>query len=311
LNFAQNTLKQGYFYERQDLMARPTKQGIDYFPLDTQFDDKIELLIAEMGAISLSILVTIWQLIYQNEGYYIADNDDLLLLVKRRINTDINTTREVIIACIKRDIFSPEMNKEHGILTSKAIQKRYFLAANRKKNINVNNNYLCEGVNAGNNHTSKGVSVVKNATKEKEKEKENTKGKGKGITETVSTLQLLSEPDKIKTLMITTFGRNPTFPERDLIKTEFLSKWGIDTVYQLFKEASLKGFKKLITLRDNIEIINNKPQIKERENERNNQRPNGRTQDNPGRDDPGERELLERLKSRPYASTNPKPSEKI
>lgn len=289
-------------------MARPTKQGIDYFPLDTQFDDKIELLIAEMGAISLSILVTIWQLIYQNEGYYIADNDDLLLLVKRRINTDINTTREVIIACIKRDIFSPEMNKEHGILTSKAIQKRYFLAANRKKNINVNNNYLCEGVNAGNNHTSKGVSVVKNATKEKEKE--NTKGKGKGITETVSTLQLLSEPDKIKTLMIRTFGRNPTIPEQELIQTEFLDIYGMDKTYKLFKEASLKGFKKLITLRDSIEIINNIPQIKERDNGRN-QKEKGRTQDNPGRDDPGERELLERLKNRPYKSNSERLTEEV
>jgi hypothetical protein len=301
-------------------MARPTKQGIDYFPLDTQFDDKIELLIAEMGAISLSILVTIWQLIYQNEGYYIADNDDLLLLVKRRINADINTTREVIIACIKRDIFSPEMSEQHGILTSKAIQKRYFLAANRKKNINVNNNYLCEGVNAGNNHTSKGVSVRNNATKEKEKEKEKENTKGKGITETVSPYDNLSNPttsgerEGITYLMARTFGRSPTFPEIDLIKSEFLSKWDEDTVYQLFKEASLKGFKKLITLRDSIEIINNKPHIKERDNGQS-ERFNKKSQHNPGgsdgRDDPGERELFERLKNRPYASTNPKPSEKI
>jgi len=31
-------------------MARPTKQGIDYFPLDTEFDDDLQLLIAEIGA---------------------------------------------------------------------------------------------------------------------------------------------------------------------------------------------------------------------------------------------------------------------
>ena len=128
---------------------------------------------------------------------------------------------------------------------------------------------------------------------ENNKEKEN---KIKDIYDTPATLQ------NIQTLMIRTFGRNPTIPEQELIENEFIRPFGWETTYRLFKDASLRGFKKLVTLRDNIEIINNKPQIKERENERNNQRPNGRTQDKPGRDDPGERELLERLKNRPIKS---------
>ena len=58
-------------------MARPTKQGLEYFPIDVQFDDKIELLISELGSDALSILITIWQLIYQNDGYYTVNTKDL------------------------------------------------------------------------------------------------------------------------------------------------------------------------------------------------------------------------------------------
>ncbi len=37
-------------------MARPTKQGLDYFLVDVQFDDKVELHIAEEGSDGLSVL---------------------------------------------------------------------------------------------------------------------------------------------------------------------------------------------------------------------------------------------------------------
>ncbi len=50
-------------------MARPTKQGIDYFPLDCQFDDKTEMYLIEKGVVGLCVMVTIWQMIYSGEGY--------------------------------------------------------------------------------------------------------------------------------------------------------------------------------------------------------------------------------------------------
>lgn len=128
-------------------MARPTKQGIDYFPLDTQFDDKIELFIIENGTTGLGILITIWQLIYQNNGYYIDNTIDLPLLIKKRIMESVEQINKIISGTLSRNIFCPEMEKEHKILTSKAIQKRYFIAANRKKIVNVYKNYLLIDVN--------------------------------------------------------------------------------------------------------------------------------------------------------------------
>jgi len=131
---------------------------------------------------------------------------------------------------------------------------------------------------------------------------ENNKEKKNKIKENKIKEENKRPPLDVLSLMIRTFGRNPTMPEQELIQDEFIRPFGWETTYKLFKEASLKGFKKLITLRDNIEIINNLPHIKERDNGRN-QNGKGRTQNNPGRDtggdDPGDRELFERLKNRP------------
>lgn len=148
-------------------MARPTKQGIEYFPLDCQFDDKIEMYLIEKEAIGLAVIITIWQLIYQNEGYYIEKNDDLLLLIKKRINVNINEINDCINVCIRRNIFEKKMYEQYNILTSKAIQKRFFDIAKRKKIVSYNIKYIINGVNVCNN----AVNVCNNATKEKVKEK--------------------------------------------------------------------------------------------------------------------------------------------
>ena len=151
-------------------MSRPTKQGVDYFPVDCQFDDKIELLIAEKGGISVSVLVTVWQLTYQNEGYYIAFSDDLFLLIKRRLMIEVSEIESIILAAISRNIFCEKAYLNHKILTSKAVQKRYFIAAKKKKNVNVIREYLCKGVSASDNCTYIGIDSAGNSTKVKVKE---------------------------------------------------------------------------------------------------------------------------------------------
>ena len=153
-------------------MARPTKQGVDYFPLDTNFDDKIELLIAEKGALALSVIITIWQLTYQNEGYYIKANQDLALLVKRRILLETDVIEDIIKAAIDRGVFDKSRYEEYNILTSKAIQKRYFVAAKKKKGVIVIENYLIEGVSVCENSETIGIDSGGNTTKGKEEVKE-------------------------------------------------------------------------------------------------------------------------------------------
>ncbi len=154
-------------------MGRPTKQGIDFFSLDCQFDDKTEMYLAEKGATGLGVLVTTWQFIYHNEGYYIINNKDLHILIKRRIGVEINEVSDCIKACIGRNIFDKFRHLKHGILTSKAIQDRYFLASRKKKIVQIRKDYVLNGVKVSNN----AVYVVGNATKEKGKVKEEEKVK--------------------------------------------------------------------------------------------------------------------------------------
>ena len=150
-------------------MSRPTKQGLDYFPLDCQFDEKMELLIAEVGSDALAVVVTAWQLIYQNNGYYIENGKDLCLLIKRRIMIDLSAVENVINLAIERNIFDKTIENDHKILTSKAIQKRYFSAGFRKKIINVYPEYLLTEVNVYKNiqlTDLSGVNVDENPIKE-------------------------------------------------------------------------------------------------------------------------------------------------
>lgn len=152
-------------------MGRPTKQGIDYFPLDCHFDDKVELYLLEKESVGLSVLITLWQLIYCNEGYYIRDEKELYLLIKKRINVDIKAIEDCINLCLCRNLFDKCLHKKHRILTSSAIQKRFFDAAKRKKSVQYNVNYLINGVNVSEN----AVNVVHQCLKEKEEVKEKEK----------------------------------------------------------------------------------------------------------------------------------------
>ena len=128
-------------------MARPTKQGIDYFPIDTCFDDKTEMYLLEKEAAGLAVLVTAWQLIYSNEGYYSPYNNDFILLTKKRVNVDINLIDECIMSAISRGIFDENLFNTYRILTSRAIQKRFFDAAKRKKSASYVSEFLLIGVN--------------------------------------------------------------------------------------------------------------------------------------------------------------------
>jgi hypothetical protein len=161
-------------------MGRLTKQGIDYFPLDVQFDDKSELYLIEKEAVGLAVMITLWQIIYQNEGYFINNSSDLHLLIKRRINVNINDINDCINAMLKRGILDARLYEKHGILTSKAIQKRYFDAAKRKKEVRVIRAFIVTNLDSYTNLINvdinnidvdiNGINVGGNATKEEEEE---------------------------------------------------------------------------------------------------------------------------------------------
>ena len=116
--------------------------GIPYFPLDVCIDDKIELIEAQFGLKGFAVIVKLYQKIYGGFGYYCEWTKDIGMLFSRRIGEDYMLVSDIVSASIKRGIFDKEMYEKYQILTSAGVQKRYFSAVSRRKQINVKNEYL-------------------------------------------------------------------------------------------------------------------------------------------------------------------------
>lgn len=120
------------------------KVKLDWFKLDCQMDDKIELIEAEFGLTGFALVVKLFQRIYGGQGYYCEWNADVALVFARKVGVGANVVSEIISACIRRGIFDERMLSEFGILTSHGIQTRYFEsdAIQRRKLENLNPKYL-------------------------------------------------------------------------------------------------------------------------------------------------------------------------
>lgn len=133
------------------------KSGIDYFPLDVALDEKVELIEAQFGLTGFAVLVKLFQKIYGGEGYYAEWTNEIALLFAKKIGSNGNAVSDIIDAAVKRGIFDKTLYDRYQILTSKGIQKRYFEAVSRRKNVEVKGAYLL--VNA--TDFLKNVSILK------------------------------------------------------------------------------------------------------------------------------------------------------
>jgi len=155
-------------------MARPIKQGLDYFPMDVTTDDKFELIEAKHGIAGFGIIVKLFQRIYK-EGYYLKWNEEISLIFKKKINVDINLVNAIINDAIVYNIFDKSCFNKYKILTSTGIQKRYFAACERRTGLEITKKYIIVDINSINvNKNSVNVSkkYTKKSKEEEIKEKE-------------------------------------------------------------------------------------------------------------------------------------------
>lgn len=115
-------------------MARPTKDGLEYFPLDCVFDDKWELLEAEHGAEGFRLVIKLWQLIYKDRGYFYPWTDKEQKLLSVRVSVDINSVRTIVEYAAKIDLFNYDLYHK-GLLTSRGIQRRYVASTARRTSL--------------------------------------------------------------------------------------------------------------------------------------------------------------------------------
>ena len=124
-------------------MARPLKQGLEYFPLDVDIDqdDKIAMIEAIHGIEGFGIVIKILSKIYK-EGYFYEWTKREQVLFSKRINVDINLVLTVVNDCISEGVFNKNLFEEYSVLTSKGIQSRYLEAIKRRKQVTFIKEYM-------------------------------------------------------------------------------------------------------------------------------------------------------------------------
>lgn len=145
-------------------MARPVKDGLDYFPLDVDFgvDEKTEAIMGEFGAKGVLAMVYLLSAVYK-KGYYLQwDKLIQMQLVNRISGTNAEMINQIVNRLVAYGTFNEELFNSAKVLTSQRIQQTYLDATKRRKNqkqslywINENNNTSSNGVNVDINTQSK------------------------------------------------------------------------------------------------------------------------------------------------------------
>lgn len=162
-------------------MARPTKDGLDYFPLDVDIfeDEKIEAIAGEFGIKGELAVIKLLCAVYK-KGYFIVWNDlTKATLLKRLPGVSKELLDQIVARLVAWEFFNEDLFNSAKVLTSENIQAVYFEATKRRKSpkptqyvINVNNNSSSNGDNVNINPQSKGKESKGNKSKENTTESE-------------------------------------------------------------------------------------------------------------------------------------------
>ncbi|MCT8138620.1 DUF4373 domain-containing protein [Anaerobacillus sp. CMMVII] len=122
-------------------MARPQKNGLEYFALDVVLSDEVELIEAEHGLEGFAILIKMFQKIY-SQGYYYEWDEKQKILFSNKVSSDRNLVVSVIEDCVRWGIFNKDLYEKYSILTSKRAQNHYITAIYKRVNVQMIEEYL-------------------------------------------------------------------------------------------------------------------------------------------------------------------------
>ena len=140
-------------------MARPKKQGLDYFTNDVNFyqDIKIRKLIRHKGVQAVSVYHILLCQIYAS-GYYLSWDEDLPFIVSEISGLEEDTIQDIINYCITIGLFDKTVFDTHQVLTSHGIQERYIsFCTVAKRKLPDNTPYLLVNLNPNQVNSDKKV----------------------------------------------------------------------------------------------------------------------------------------------------------
>ena len=163
-------------------MARPIKQGLDYYPLDVGFlqDVKIRRIMRACGIQSIPVLISLLANIYRNDGYFLRWSPDMSFLIADELGVSEGAVTATVDKAVQVDFFNANMYECYGVLTSMGIQSRFFEAASRRMEVRYDARFLLINVNVYKNLVNVDNNPVNVDNNQQSKGKE-SKGKEKKI----------------------------------------------------------------------------------------------------------------------------------
>ena len=120
------------------------KQGLDYFPLNTDFmhDRVVRRVMKREGDSVFTILLYTLSYLYSGEGYYIHVDDDFYdELSDQLFSTDNDSVRRVLHLFVEYGFFDSSLYERYGILTSADIQRQFLFITKRRSRRHISPDY--------------------------------------------------------------------------------------------------------------------------------------------------------------------------
>ncbi|MCC3156457.1 DUF4373 domain-containing protein [Hymenobacter sp. 15J16-1T3B] len=173
-------------------MARPKKVGLEYFPLNTRMNDKIDMLEAEHGLEGFAVYIKLLQLIYQTEaGELDMSNEFRWKMLPKTWGFPAENFRKIVDTMLEIGLFSTGEFTARKVLTSESVQKRIDAVTGRRRK-DRDRKGISEGFPAENpSYPLENVEKTPDFPADK-----CTKGNGKGKDTSVSQRETESSPNE-------------------------------------------------------------------------------------------------------------------
>jgi hypothetical protein len=132
-------------------VARPIKEGIDYFPFDVDLikDRKLRRVKIKYGPTAVMVYISLLCILYKDKGYYIdyfgENKEDVLWEVcenlQGKYQPDVETVESVIEDLVACGLFDEDHFISRTIITSRRAQRTYYGATVDRKTANINYDY--------------------------------------------------------------------------------------------------------------------------------------------------------------------------
>jgi len=117
-------------------LARPKKEGMDYFPHDTDAvnDEKIEALRLLYGNDGYAFYFILLERIYRTAEFELDISDaETIQILSRKVGVSVEKFEQMLESALKRKCFDREAYESRKVLTSPGIKKRAGVVVEKRK----------------------------------------------------------------------------------------------------------------------------------------------------------------------------------